>query len=377
MARLPDDPDFHTMSFGDHLEELRKRIFLAIVVPLPLMILLFMISDWLIAMLRIPLTDAMIRNDLDPTLQALGPPEVLLTKMKLSIIAALIVAAPWILWQVWLFVAPGLYRKERRFVHFLIPLSGVLTLAGAALMYFAMLPLILYVLIGFGAKLADQVEPDIKDADVAAWLDANHDVPIRAALPAEPEVNDGCLVWPNMTLHIARPNDDGVIEWTKVPKPRSAAVLQEFRLGDYISFVLMLFLGIVMAFQLPLALLLLTWIGLADRAFFARHRKQALLVCAAISALITPADVISMMAMLLPLYLLYEFGLLLTLIAPASKVSEGSVLTRPDTAKATTDKPTITSSETTETAQSDVPPQRRQPLDQYQVDQSDDDEATT
>jgi Tat protein translocase TatC len=372
MPRFHDDPDLHTMSFGDHLEELRRRVLLALIVPFPLMILIFMGSDWLINVLRLPLTRAMIANDLDPTLQALGPPEVLLTKMKLSIIAALILSAPWILWQGWLFIAPGLYSFERRFVRFLIPLSAILTLFGAALMYFAMLPLILYVLVGFGARLSQKIEPTGVDAAVTAWIAQNNEVTVRATLPAEPAEGESCLVWPDMKLYVALPDEDGALEWTPIPRAHRASVLQEYRLNDYIGFTLMLFLGIVVAFQMPLVILLLHWVGLAEREWFVRHRKHALFVCAIVSAVITPADVISMIAMLIPLYGLYEFGILLVRFAPARRVADGEVL--PRKRGAPSDKPPAQSSESHSPEQSGTVPPRSRPLDQWQVDQDDGEE---
>ncbi|MCA9295401.1 MAG: twin-arginine translocase subunit TatC [Phycisphaerales bacterium] len=359
------------MSFGDHLEELRRRLFMALIVPIPLKIVLFAVSDWLINILRLPLTKAMLANDLDPTLQALGPAEVLLTQMKLSIIAALILSAPWILWQAWLFIAPGLYTFERRFVRFLIPLSAVLTLAGAVLMYYAMLPLILYVLVGFGARLSQNIEPTGVDAAIAAWVEENHDVAVRPTLPTAPADGDGCLVWPDMTMFVALPDADGAIEWVPVPRAHRASVLQEYRLNDYISFTLMLFLGIVIAFQLPLVILLLHWIGLAERAWFIKHRKHAVLVCAIVSAVITPADVISMIAMLIPLYGLYEFGILLVRFAPARRVAAGEVLARPGRGS---DKPPAQPSKSPSATQSGTTAPRSQPLDQWQVEEDDGDD---
>jgi len=106
----------------------------------------------------------------------------------------------------------------------------------------------------------------------------------------------------------------------------------------------------------------------ADGDWLRRHRRHALLVCAAISALITPADVISMIAMLLPLYALYEFGLLLVHFAPARRVAEGRVLRGESS---TSENEPSDPSNPTEAVQSESGTRPRRPLDQWNVDADD------
>ncbi len=152
---MPSDqnPDDNAMSFGDHLDELRRRVLLALVVPLPLSVVTFIFSDPIIEWLYAPLDRVLAGFDLPRRLQALGPAEVLVIKLKLSLITAAVLSSPWILWQVWLFVRPGLFEHERRFVYFLVPGSAVLTVTGLALMYYVMLPLMLRMLVLFGTAL--------------------------------------------------------------------------------------------------------------------------------------------------------------------------------------------------------------------------------
>ena len=163
MSRTASESAAHLMSFGDHLDELRRRIILALILPLPLSVVTFYFSDTFIQWLVLPLKRAMDFHGLDTTLQQLSPPEFLVAKIKLSIIFALIITAPWLLWQAWLFISPGLYKQERRFVYLLIPGSAFLTAAGVALMYFVMLPLMLFVLVGFGVGL--EFDSSMKDLD--------------------------------------------------------------------------------------------------------------------------------------------------------------------------------------------------------------------
>ena len=90
--------------------------------------------------------------DLPRRLQSLGPAEVLVIKLKLSLIVAVVLSLPWVIWQAWLFIRPGLYVHERRFAYFLLPGSAVLTTIGLALMYFVMLPLMLPMLARYASE---------------------------------------------------------------------------------------------------------------------------------------------------------------------------------------------------------------------------------
>jgi len=316
-----------TMSFGDHLEELRKRVILSLAVPLPLFMLLFLVSDPILGWLLQPVYMVLEHHHLPAQLQVLSPPEFLLTKLKLSFIAALIITAPWIVWQIWLFVAPGLYREERRFVYFLLPGSAILSLAGVLLLYYVMLPLMLHVLVlvAKGAEI-DTGAPDLPPAAVER-LAATSDVPVRAAPPADPAAWEIWLQVPEMKLWMAMPDDDGVIV-PEIVSRRSGRIDQTFRLSSIVSFTLVLLLGIVIAFQMPLVIMLLGWIGIADVQWLRSRRKYALALCGVVAAVITPADAVSMLLMLVPLYALYELGILLVIVAPARRVAEGSVLRR-------------------------------------------------
>jgi len=333
------------MSFGDHLEELRRRLLLALVVPLPLAILLFFVSDPIIVRLYVPLDSVLEAFDLPRRLQALGPAEVLGIKIKLSLILAAVLSAPWIIWQIWKFVQPGLYGPEQRFVHFLMPGSAVLTLTGLALMYFVMLPLMLQVLVLVGASLNVGAGGDAQDPRVTEILSAEPAIELRLENPDAPEVGDVWLRWPQMELFVtveapppkAGPDQEGgtpppvlspgAVEVVHVRQWRDSMIAQEFRLTTYIN-VLLLMLGIVLAFQMPLVILLMGWMGLVTASGLRSRRKYAIFVCAAVAAMITPADALSMLMMLVPLVALFELSIVLLVFAPASAVAEGTVLKR-------------------------------------------------
>jgi len=323
MRRVPTDPADHTMSFGDHLEELRRRILYALAAPIPLFIIIFFFSDTLVEWLLLPVHDVLASHDLPTDLQVLSPPEFLLAKLKLSLIAAIVLTTPWLVYQAWRFVAPGLYQQERRFVYVLFPGSFILSIAGLLLLYFIMLPLMLHVLVMFGANINLGPDPDPR---ILEALRATEDIPLRTAPPEPLEAGQVWMEAPKMELYVALADEDGAIAATLVPRSFSGQIAQTFRVSYVLNFTLVLMLGIVVAFQMPLVILLLGWMGLASTDWLRARRKYALVICGVISAVVTPADAASMIIMLVPLYGLYELGILLLVLAPASAVAEGRVM---------------------------------------------------
>jgi sec-independent protein translocase protein TatC len=326
MVPVSNHPEQATMSFGDHLEELRRRLILALLAPLPLSIVAFFFSARLIEVLLDPLFGVLAAHDLPQQVQALSPPEMVMAQLKLSIIFALIASAPWIVWQLWRFISPGLFAHEKRFVYFLIPGSAVLTIAGAALLYFVMLPLMLHVLVMFGSSMRTPVVV-VPESSVAAEADEPLGGLMIEVLDENPATVRAGQVWIKMPERVLRfavlAGQSGEFEILELSLAPPSRLIQQYRVSEYINFVLLLLLGMVLAFQMPLVIVLLGWLGLASAAWLRKQRRYALLICAAVSAVITPADAISMLAMLIPLYGLFELGILLLVIAPASAIAEG------------------------------------------------------
>ena len=337
-----DDPTRFTMSFGDHLEELRRRVLWAMAAPIPLSVVVFIFKEPLIQWLCAPLMKVLEANELPRRMLVLGPAEALMTAIKLSLIGAVVLSAPWILLQGWKFIKPGLYHHERRFVHFLLPGSAILTAAGVALLYYIMLPLMLMVLVKFGTALLPSPGNAMDDPRVQAVLESIESVPILTKPPNPAEPGDAWLNWPDLDLYVAvklavepdvsagrariedSPDAQPAVEIVHVP--RRPVMSQEFRLGAYLDFVMLLILAISIAFQMPLVILLLGWVGIVRIETLRTKRKYALFICGVIGAVITPPDALSMLMMLVPLYGLYELGIILLVLAPAQAVAEGSVL---------------------------------------------------
>lgn len=357
------DTDLGTMSFGDHLQELRLRLFRALIVPLPLAIVFFFFAADFRAILMAPLFAALKANRQPIQVQALSPAETITTDLKLSIVTALAVSAPWVLYQLWKFISPGLYAHERRYIHFLTPLSGVMTVCGAALFYWVLLPLTLLVLVSFGAARpttlplpVTEVAPDgTAPIDTAAPSGPAAPLPlafpILAEDPSAPTAGQAWIVPSAQALRIAVPLEDSSpnavialageaealvsgseasdaprLAILEVPLTVLGGVAQIYRLSEYISFSLLLLLGSVVAFQMPLVILLLGWAGIVTPKLLREKRKWAILAMTLVAAVATPPDVTSMLLLLVPLWLLYEFSIVLLVAVPAHRVSRGRIL---------------------------------------------------
>lgn len=326
------DPELYTMSFGDHLEELRRRVLLALIVPIPLMILLFPLSGRILGWITAPLIRVLKSNHLPETLQVLNPAEALLTQMKIAILGAIVLSLPWMLWQFWRFIQPGLYAQEKRFVYFLVPGSTILTTAGVSLFYFVMLPLVLYVLVGFGATMS--IIPSASSTPIP--LTELQTLPPKIpTIIGRPDPLEEGMMWitpPNDLNIVVNTGDELLVLRTQLSSP--TGIGQAFQLTAYVNFVLLLTFGMVLAFQTPLVILLLGWVGIVSPEMLRKKRKQSAMICAVVAAIITPADPWSMVAMLVPLYGLYELGIVLLVLAPARKVAAGTIF-GPDTANVT------------------------------------------
>ena len=182
------------------------------------------------------------RGDANFRLIYTGPLEVFFAQLKLSIFAGLFLAFPIIAWQVYSFVAPGLYKQEKNaFLPFLIA-APVLFVVGAMFVYFIMLPLI-----------------------------------SRFALSFEQIGGNGI-----------------------------AAIESQIRVSEYLSLVMALMVAFGLSFQLPVVVSLLGKAGLVSAATLRKGRKYALVGILAFSAFFTPPDIVSQIMLALPVMVLYE-----------------------------------------------------------------------
>jgi sec-independent protein translocase protein TatC len=145
------------MSLIEHLEELRKRIIHSGVSLIIGFFLAYTIRERLAAIMEKPIVAALKAHGLDPHLVYLNPVDPFNFFIKISLVCGAIIASPFILFQVWLFIAPGLYRNEKRWILPFMSATVGLFLAGAFFGYHYVYPGALTFLIGYGAQFRPMV----------------------------------------------------------------------------------------------------------------------------------------------------------------------------------------------------------------------------
>ena len=224
-----------------HLVELRQRLMYVLLIVLGIFLSLFYFANDLYTYLSAPLTallpegTSMIATDVTSPFFA---------PFKLTLVAAIFAAMPFILHQIWGFIAPGLYKHEKRFAVPLLASSIVLFYAGIAFAYFVVFPLIF----GFFTSVG----------------------------------------------------------------PESVTVMTD--ISSYLNFVLKLFFAFGIVFEIPIATLLLIWSGAATVQGLRDKRAYVIVGCFVLGMLLTPPDVISQSLLALPMWLLFESGIILGVI---------------------------------------------------------------
>ncbi len=133
------------MPFLDHMEELRWRLLKSLTAVIIMAVAAFYFSDELMKLIVIPLGEQKLYN-----MQVTG---TFYAYLKLSLVTGIVAALPFVFYQLWMFIAPGLYRHERTSVLSLVSVSTVLFLIGAAFCFFIVLPLAFEFLTGFAGEL--------------------------------------------------------------------------------------------------------------------------------------------------------------------------------------------------------------------------------
>ena len=188
---------------------------------------------------------------------------------------------------------------------------------GLALMYYVMLPVIL----DFMITLAGNVE--LTKASIAVGDSiSNLTLPIIETQPTIAAAGDVWVKMPEGVMHIAvSSSQKEVLETLSVPLNKGSLIAQQFQLSNYLGFTILLMFAIAIAFQLPMVMLLLGWAGIVTPDWLRKNRKFAVLILGLLSAIITPQDAISMLMMLIPLYGLYELGIVLIVLLPISQIT--------------------------------------------------------
>jgi sec-independent protein translocase protein TatC len=182
--------------------------------------------------------------------QVLNAQEAFMIWMKAAIVTGLVLASPYVMLQIWLFVAAGLYPHEKNYVYLYLPISVGLFFGGASLAFVFVFDPVLNFLFTFNKGMNADFDP---------------------------------------------------------------------RIGEWLSFVLILPIGFGISFQLPLVMLFLNRIGVASLEFYIQQWRIAILIICVVSMVLTPADPISMLLMAAPLCLLYVLGIVMCKYMPARR----------------------------------------------------------
>ncbi|MCH2100508.1 MAG: twin-arginine translocase subunit TatC [Planctomycetes bacterium] len=238
------------MTFGEHLDELRLRLFRALFV-----VAVLFVGGWALAQKQLiwlfmqphrrAVANLAEQNPpmvVDPNLTVLNPLEDLFFTLKASLLVAMLIGLPFIVYQIWAFIAAGLHENERKAVRRFMPWSMLLSVAGLAFCYMVFFPLVLQFLY--------------------ARLDTEF-------------------------------------------------FTSGYRLKDYFGLYLMFTFALVLVFQLPVLLSGLGAAGVVDADFLRKYRRHFILIAFIIGGMLTPPEPMSQFLMAVPTIVLYEVGVLL------------------------------------------------------------------
>lgn len=301
------------MSFGDHLDELRRRLVFALIGVGLIFVVAVVFGGQLLEIITQPVTTALHDAGQAANLQATSPLESFTAFLKIATVAAMLVGMPWILYQAWLFISPGLYAHEQKFVYVLIPMSLMMTAIGLLFLYFVVLPLCLYFLIDFGAGLVPSITTT---APLPAGI-VLPQVPVLAADPPDAAVG---AYWFNSSIGqlrlVEKPGHVVAIAFGS-----GSVIAQQYRVGEYIDLVLMMGLAFGIAFQVPLVLMLLSWAGIVRPEHLTPYRKKIFFGCVIGAALLPTQDPWSLLVLSVMLAGLFEFGILLMRFMPLRRIA--------------------------------------------------------
>jgi sec-independent protein translocase protein TatC len=236
MAASEPEMDLQQGLFS-HLIELRSRLIKAILAVVIVLVALVPFANRLYTWLAAPLVSRLPEGAHLIATEVASP---FITPLKLAFYAALFISMPVILYQLWAFVSPGLYKHEKRLARPLLAAALILFYIGCAFAYFIVLPA--------AFRFLTAVTPQ----GVEMMTDITH----------------------------------------------------------YLDFVTLMFFAFGLCFEVPVAVVILAAIGVVDVEKLRKGRRYALVGTFAIAAIVTPPDITSMIMLAVPMYLLYELGVL-------------------------------------------------------------------
>jgi len=146
---MTEREDLKSMSLGDHLEEFRARLVLALVGMVVAIAISFFFGHYFVKLLLLPYEKATQSAQIKPGIQAIKVTEPFMVYIKAVIVMALLISCPWLFYQIWAFVSAGLYKRERKFVYAVAPFSAGLFITGVLFFLFVIGPMTLRFFVKF------------------------------------------------------------------------------------------------------------------------------------------------------------------------------------------------------------------------------------
>jgi sec-independent protein translocase protein TatC len=323
--------DDSRMSIGDHLEELRRRILWGLLGLVVATVVCFYHGGTIIEFLTTPYTVAMEELGFDPRLVQLNPIEAFMEYFKISLKFGLVLGAPWLLYQLWRFVAAGLYPSEQRFVRMFAPWSILLFVTGGLFMVLIVLFGLMKFLISISAWFPLPSSQNafyewLHGRPVAVSQPADALPPLRLpqldADPAEPAEGQ---VWINRTHNRLTAHYGGQTYYAPMQRAAERQFVQPFfSISEYLGFVVNLALAFGLGFQIPIVVVFLISMGIVEAAVLASLRRYVVVGVVVLAAIVTPTpDVGTMLLLAVPMLILFEVGLLIGRGFESRRAAEG------------------------------------------------------
>jgi sec-independent protein translocase protein TatC len=256
-----------------------------------------------------PLTRTLLERDINPQMIYTEVGEPFMVFIQISLITAAAISAPWMLYQMWMFVATGLYPQERKWVTKYIPLSISLLIAGMLFVYFLVLPWTVQFFVDFGNSIP---LPGGESTIVENHGPLGH-IPALSGDPAKPNEGDMWLNTVQKKIKIYTIGYDGTGHVRIIPLLPASMLAPQITLDKYIDMVVMMLLTFGLSFQLPLLVMALVRIGIVEIPALKKGRKIVYFILLIVASVITPGDAITAtVALAIPLALLYELGIFLS-----------------------------------------------------------------
>ena len=231
--------------FISHLVELRQRLINSFIFLFSFFVVCYFFSEEIYSFLVQPYADAVKDDNVNRRLIFTALQETFLTYLRVSFFAALFVSSPIILLQIWKFIAPGLYKNEKKAILPYLIATPILFLFGGMLVYYLIMPLAIRFFLSFETSS------------------------INSALPIQLEA----------------------------------------KVNEYLSLVMKLIFAFGLSFQLPVILSLLARVGFIDSVFLKERRKYVVVIIFVAAAILTPPDPITQIGLAIPLLILYELSI--------------------------------------------------------------------